>query len=573
MALKLDPEVLVRVKAWMEGPFDEETKAEIQRLMTHDTKELSSAFFKDLSFGTGGMRGIMGIGTNRMNIYTVRMATQGLANYIKMQPLPEHGYSVFIGYDVRENSKLFADEAAGVLAANGIQVFLSREICPTPLVSFACRLMECTAGIVITASHNPPQYNGYKVYWSDGGQVVSPHDKGIMREVHRVKNILFGPDDSPLIHGSGREIDEAYFKELKKLQLRPDLAAESLKIVYTNLHGTGIRIIPEALMQWGFSMPQLVEAQTAPDPQFTNAPSPNPEEPRALELGTAELLKSSADLLLATDPDADRVGVVARSGAKGVRFTGNQIACLCLDHICSSLTERGAFPENAGFVKTIVTTELFRAIAESYGGTSVDVLTGFKYIGETIRLWENSFGGLQFLFGAEESYGYLFGTFVRDKDAISACCLISEAALLAKSKQLTLVDQLHAIYRKHGIHRESLTSLAFGDTADGIKQIDKMMGHLRTHPPRQIGKIPVISIEDYSNGTMPLPQSDVIRFWLQDGSKLVIRPSGTESKVKIYAEVVEKTIGEHIEESLLACDHRLKTLVTAFQHECLSKKF
>jgi phosphoglucomutase/phosphomannomutase len=571
MTLKLDPEVLLRVRAWMEGPFDEETKAEIRRLMTQDTSALSSAFFKDLSFGTGGMRGLMGIGTNRMNIYTVRIATQGLANYIKMQPQPQNGHSVFIGYDVRENSKLFAEVAAGVLAANEIRVFLSREICPTPLVSFACRHMECTAAIVITASHNPPEYNGYKVYWSDGGQVVPPHDTGIMQEVHQVKEILFGSAEAPLVHGSGREIDEAYLNELKKLRLCPDLDTASLNIVYTNLHGTGIRIIPEALRQWGFALPQLVEAQTAPDPHFTNAPSPNPEEEKALEMGTRQLLKTSADLLLATDPDADRLGVVARHGSKAVRFTGNQIACLCLNHICSCLTEKGTFPENAGFVKTIVTTELFKAIAQSFGGTPIDVLTGFKYIGEIIRLWENSFGGLQFLFGAEESYGYLFGTFVRDKDAISACCLISEAAALAKSKGLTLVDELYAIYRKYGIHRESLTSLAFGDTADGAKQIDKMMDRLRTQPPSQIGGIKIATLEDYSNDTMPLPKSDVMRFWLEDGTKLVIRPSGTESKIKIYAEVIEKTPAENIEESLAICDGRLKTLVNAFQAECLSK--
>lgn len=567
MAAKLDPEVLVKVKAWMEGPFDEETKAEIRRLMTQDPQELSSAFFKDLSFGTGGMRGLMGIGTNRMNVYTVRTATQGLADYLNIQPQPENGYFVFIGYDVRENSKVFAEEAASVLAGNGIRVFISREICPTPLVSFACRFLECSAAIVITASHNPPQYNGYKVYWSDGGQVVPPHDKGIMEKVHQVKQILSVSIDSPLVHWSGREIDEAYFKELKKLQLFPK-GPHSLKIVYTNLHGTGIRIVPKALEEWGFEAPELVEAQAAPDGKFTNAPSPNPEEEKALELGTRQLLHSSADILLATDPDADRIGVVARDGNKAYRLTGNQFACLCLAHICASLTERGEFPENAGFIKTIVTTELFKKIAEEFGGTCIDVLTGFKYIAEMIRLWENSFGGLQYIFGAEESYGCLFGTFVRDKDSISACCLISEVASMAKKRGQTLVDRLYAIYKKYGIHRESLTNLAFKDTPESLKKIDSLMQKLRKRPPSQIGDVLVSSLEDFSNGSMPLPKSDVLRFWLSDGSKLVIRPSGTEPKIKIYAEVKAKA-GHQMESDIQQCDKRLNRLVKAFQDECL----
>jgi len=570
MTLQLDPEVMIRVKAWMEGPFDEETKAEIRRLMTQDPQELSSAFFKDLSFGTGGMRGLMGIGTNRMNVYTVRIATQGLANYLKLQSVGENGHFVFIGYDVRDNSRLFAEESARILAGNGIRVFISREICPTPLASFACRFLGCSAAIVITASHNPPQYNGYKVYWNDGAQVVAPHDKGIIEEVHRVKRILLGSIDSPFVHWSSREIDEAYLKELKKLQLLPNLKGSNLKIVYTNLHGTGIRIIPQALAEWGFGPPDLVEAQAAPDGKFTHAQSPNPEEEKALELGTRQLLHSSADLLLATDPDADRMGIVVRHGKKAYRMSGNQIACICLEHICTCLTEKGEFPENAGFIKTIVTTELFKAIATNFGGTCIDVLTGFKYIGEMLRLWENSFGGLQYIFGAEESYGYLFGTFVRDKDAISSCCLISEAAALAKTRNETLLDQLYSIYKKYGVHRESLTNLAFKDTPDSLKQIESLMCKLRAHPPTSIGGIQVISIEDFSNGSLQLPKSNVLRFWLSDRSKLVIRPSGTEPKIKIYAEVMKITgLQVAIESEIQACDEQLSHLVKAFQAECV----
>jgi len=569
MALQLDPEVKKRVQAWMEGPFDEETKAEIQRLLATDPKTLSNAFFKDLSFGTGGMRGLMGIGTNRMNVYTVRVASQGLANYIKKQPEPKEGHRVAIGYDVRDNSRSFAEEASRVLAGNGIRVFISREICPTPLVSFACRHLECTAGVVITASHNPPQYNGYKVYWSDGAQIVFPHDKGIMEEVNRAEKIFLGSIDSPLIHWTGREIDAAYLKELKKLQLRPDLAKRPLKIVYTNLHGTGIRILPEALRQWGYGPPLLVEAQSAPDGKFTNAPSPNPEEKATLELGSRQLIASGADLLIATDPDADRLGVVVRDGKQAVRLSGNQVGCLCLEHVCSSLKQRGELPDNSGFIKTIVTTELFKAIAQSYGGTCVDVLTGFKYIAEMIRLWENSFGGLQFLFGAEESCGYLFGTFVRDKDGISTSCLLAEAAAFAKSKNQSLVDRLYSIYLKYGVHRESLTNLAFSDSAAGMKQIENLMHRLRASPPSQIGRIKVSSMEDYSDGSMPLPKSDVLRFWLADRSKLVVRPSGTEPKIKIYAEAVEGPGGQ-IESKIHSCDERLRFLVEAFRKECIT---
>ncbi len=564
MTLQLDPDVQKRVQAWLDGPFDEETKAEIRKLIQDNPKELSNAFFKDLSFGTGGMRGLMGIGTNRINVYTIRIATQGLANYIEKQPPADRGFSVFIGYDVREHSKEFAEEAAKVLAGNGIRVFISREICPTPLVSFACRYFGCTAAIMITASHNPPQYNGYKVYWSDGGQIVSPHDIGIMQEVHKVKTVRLGSLDPPLVHWSGREIDDAYLKELKKIQLLPELDGSQLKIVYSNLHGTGIRIVPESLKSLGFTNISLVGPQAAPDGRFPNAPKPNPEEEKTMELGTRQLLHQHADIFLATDPDADRIGVVVKTGNQAVRLTGNQTACICLDHICRSLKEKGKFPPNAGFIKTIVTTELFKTISESYGGTCIDVLTGFKYIAEMIHLWETSFGGLQYVFGAEESYGCLIETFVRDKDAISASCLIAEVAMDAKLQRETLVDRLYAIYRKFGIHRESLTDLSFTDSPSSLDEIKKMMQLLRKNPPTTIGDLKVTKLEDYSNGTMPLPKSDVLRFWLSDQSKLVIRPSGTEPKVKIYTEVVASAT-DNIEKDLEKADSRLKKVVDDFQ--------
>jgi phosphoglucomutase/phosphomannomutase len=555
----LDLAVAERVSEWLEGPYDEATKREIRRLMVEDPKGLSEAFFKDLTFGTGGLRGVMGVGTNRVNIYTIRRATQGLANYIKKQ----ENLSAFIGYDVRHNSRAFAEETASVLAGNGIQVFLTKEICPTPLVSFGCRYFGCQAAVMITASHNPPKYNGYKVYGQDGAQVVPPHDFGIMEEVAQVSEVQIAPLEPPLVHWVGEELDRAYLAEMKKLQMHPKLSCSSLKIIYSPLHGTGIRIIPKALKDWGYSSVSLVNKQSAPDGDFTNAPSPNPEEEKALRLGAKQLETEGGDIFIATDPDADRVGVVLR-GEK--MLTGNQVGCLMLHHICEALTEKGEFPPNGAFVKTIVTSELFTKIGKDYGGACVDVLTGFKYIGEKIAEWEQSFGGYQFLFGAEESYGYLCGTFVRDKDAISASCLIAEAAALAKKKKLTLYDRLCELYKKYGIHRESLTNLGFSDGRRGVEEMDALMRRLREKPPRQIGGIDVVAVEDYLSGKMSLPRSDVLRFWLKDESKLVIRPSGTEPKIKIYAEVVGHAKKE-IDHDIAIVDERLQSLVAAFRQE------
>lgn len=563
----MDPAIEKRVQSWLDGPYDAKTKEEIRHLLTADPKQIADAFFKDLSFGTGGMRGVMGIGTNRLNKYTIGAATQGLANYLKNQPETESGYSVFIGYDVRHHSREFAEEAARVLDGNGIKALLSKEICPTPLVSFACRHFGCSAAIMITASHNPPQYNGYKVYWNDGGQVVPPHDVGIMEEVAKIKSpaqVLMGSHFKEI----GSELDEAYLVELKKLQLYPELSKVPLKIIYTNLHGTGIRIVPRALKEWGYTHLSFVEKQKPLDGNFTNAPSPNPEEEKALHLGAEQLVAEQGDVLIGTDPDADRVGAVALNGKKPVLLTGNQTACICLHHICHALTSKEEFPPNAAFIKTIVTTELFKDIAESFGGKCIDVLTGFKYIGEQIGIWENAFDAYQFIFGAEESYGSLFGTFVRDKDAVSASCVIAEAAALAKKQNLTLIDRLYQIYRKYGVHRESLTNLAYSDSKAGMEQMQSLMIKIRKNPPAKIGGQAVISVEDYLTGSFDLPKSDVLRFWLDDGTKLVIRPSGTEPKVKIYTEVIQKE-AEDVEKAIASCDARLKTLVASFQQEYL----
>ena len=551
-----------RIEAWLEGPFDADTKKEIRRLLSDNPKELQDAFSQDLAFGTGGMRSLMGVGTNRINIYTIRQATQALANYLKKESIKNP--SIFIGYDVRKHSREFAMEAAKVLAGNQVEVFLAHDFCPTPLVSFACRHLQCSCAIMITASHNPPQYNGYKVYWSDGGQLVAPHDKKMMEEVEKVEQILLAPEDSKKIHLLGEEIDAAYFEALKRLQLHPELSPNPLKIIYTNLHGTGIRMVPKALQAWGYSNLSLVGPQSFPDGQFPNAPSPNPEEAKALAMGIELLLAEKGDLLIATDPDADRMGIAVRHKGQAIRFTGHQISCMCLYHIGSSLQEQGRLPPGGAAIKTIVTTELFKKIADSFSIGCIDVLTGFKYIAEKIELWDKNRDGHQFLFGAEESYGYLFGTFVRDKDAVSASCLVAEIAAKLKKEDKTLQDLLYWLYTRHGIHRETLSNVIFPATQEGMKKMESLMESLRHHPPSQIGGKKVVSIEDYLPGLPGFPPSDVLRFWLEDHMKLVIRPSGTEPKLKIYAEMVEKRT-DQMEERIRQSDQTLKELIESLK--------
>ena len=386
---------------------------------------------------------------------------------------------------------------------------------------------------MITASHNPSQYNGYKVYWSDGCQVTAPHDEGIIEEVQKIQDF----DQIQMasqFEEVGAELDDLYLQEVKRLQLRPEVASTPLKIIYSNLHGTGIRLLPKALQSWGYTDLLFVEEQKSLDGNFPNAKSPNPEEDKALELGKAQLKQKKADLFLATDPDADRLGVVVQN----TKLTGNQTACICLYYILKTLQEKQELPENGAVIKTIVTTELFRKIAQAFAVTCIDVLTGFKYIGEQIRIWESSFDGYQYLFGAEESYGYLFGTYVRDKDAISSACLVVELSAYLKQQNKTLLDLLYDLYRQFGVHREALKNIAFDNTQAGMDQMNSLMARLRKNPPTQIGSVSVQKMEDYLEGKDNLPPSNVLRFWLQDQSKIVIRPSGTEPKIKIYAEVV-----------------------------------
>jgi phosphoglucomutase/phosphomannomutase len=542
-----------RVAKWLSGPFDEETKREIRRMQGSDPQALHDAFFRDLSFGTGGMRGLMGVGTNRMNRYTVQMATQGLARYLLAS---FSSACVFIGYDVRRHSRLFAEEAARTLAGNQISVLLSPSFCPTPLASFACRYYGCQAAIMITASHNPPQYNGYKVYWEGGAQVVPPHDAGIIAAVRAVSSpadVRLAPLDHPLIRQTGPELDAAYLETIDSCILYPRLKGrDKLEILYSNLHGTGIRLMEPALSRAGFSSFRYVESQKTPDGDFPNAPSPNPEEPHTLLPALREL--RSADLLIATDPDADRIGVVCRDQGAPFFLTGNQIASLLLYHILSA---KQPLPPQGACIKTIVTTELFAAIARHFGVACFDVLTGFKYIAEKIAEWEKS-GAHTYLFGAEESYGALYGTAVRDKDAISTGCLIAEAAALARAEHGgTLADQLRRLYAQFGVFREKLATLSFPESAEGMRKMGACMERLRAHSP----PLPIARSEDYLASPTPhaLPPSNVLRYFLDDGSKIVIRPSGTEPKIKCYFEVRQEP-GGNLERAIGEADRRLDAL-------------
>lgn len=549
------------IDAWLKGDYDTDTKKTIQTLMQENPKELLDAFYTNLSFGTGGLRGLMGVGTNRMNTYTVSAATQGLANYLLQNNPNKEEHSVIIGYDSRHQSREFAEDAAKVLAGNGIAVYLFKDLRPTPLVSYALRQKKCTAGIVITASHNPPEYNGYKVYWSDGAQILPPHDRGIILEVEKIADISQikkAPITSPLIHWVDESIDNNYIMATLPLQLYPadnQSKGQDLNIVFSSLHGTGITMVPPLLKAWGFTNVHLVEEQSVPDGKFPTVPYPNPEEPEALELGIQKLKRLNADLLIATDPDTDRVGVAVNHHGSIEILNGNQIACLCAAHICEALTQQNRMPPKAAFIKTIATTELFKAIVESYNKPCFDVLTGFKYVAELINQWEKDpVNGFEFLFGGEESYGYLLGTLPRDKDAIISSALICEVALHAKLHHKTLIDVLHDLYRKYGVYTEKLLSVKFPETKEGKEQMARGVAHLQSHPPRSFAGVSVVALEDYkrsirldiaSNQTskLQLPQTNCLVFWLSDGSKLMVRPSGTEPKIKIYCGIVTKQVG------------------------------
>jgi phosphoglucomutase len=536
----------LKANTWLGNEFDEVTRNEVQRLINDDRKELEECFYQDLEFGTGGLRGIMGVGTNRMNIYTVAMATQGLCNYLKKSYSSSEKIKVAIAYDSRINSPLFASKAAEVFASNDILVYLFSSLRPTPELSFAIRELGCKSGIVVTASHNPKEYNGYKAYWNDGAQIVAPHDKNIIDEVRKITSFsqVKSQFDKSNIIGIDREIDSAYRHKVKSLVLSPESIKNQSKlgIVYTSLHGTGITHVPDLLREIGFENVTLIESQSIPDGNFPTVESPNPEEAKALALAIAKAEETNADIVLGTDPDADRVGIAVRNlKGKMVLLNGNQAATVLIYYLLTQWKDKGKLKGKEFVCKTIVTTELISEIAKSFDVKLYNTLTGFKYIAEVIRNLE---GKEKFIGGGEESYGYLIDDFVRDKDAIISSVILCEVAAWAKDKGSSFYKELLSIYSQFGFYKESLLSLT-KKGKNGVAEIAEMMNSLRNNPPKNLVGLKVVKMADYENKitldfttnkttSIDLPKSNVLQFFLEDGSNFTARPSGTEPKIKFY---------------------------------------
>ena len=523
-------------RQWLEGDFDPETKCKIIELRNNDPAGFEDAFYRNLEFGTGGLRGIMGVGTNRMNKYTVGMATQGLANYVKSHVSGD--LSVCISFDSRNNSKLFAKITADVLISNGIKVYLFDNIRPTPELSYAIRLKGAVAGVMVTASHNPKEYNGYKVFWSDGGQITSPVDTEIVAEVAKITDpsqVKFTPtDDCAEIEMMGSEVDERYLSDILSLTLSPEACARhrDLKFVYTPLHGCGVRLVPECLHRLGFEHVYHVPEQDISDGDFPTVVSPNPEEPAAMKMALEVAEREGADVVLATDPDADRMGIAVRDNeGRMVQLNGNQTASIMTYYILSRWKELGKLDGTKYIVKTIVTTELLREIASSFGVKCYDVLTGFKYIAEVVKRNE---GKGEFICGGEESFGFNVGQFVRDKDAQIACSIVAECAAWAADQGLTLYQLLQKIYSEYGYRKESLTSLVRkGKT--GAEEIQGIMADMRNNPPKELVGSPVVKVIDYLEPEKTgQPKSNVLQFFDEAGDVVSVRPSGTEPKIKFY---------------------------------------
>lgn len=564
-------DVMLKVNNWLASPINENDKNKIKNLLSSDQKELIDSFYTDLEFGTGGLRGIMGIGPNRMNEYTVGMATQGLANYLQ-KCFPSSGISVCIAYDCRNHSRFFAQTAAKVLAANNFKVFLFDQLRPTPELSFAVRELKANAGIVITASHNPKEYNGYKVYWNDGGQLVPPHDKNVISEVRQISSFaMVKTDDRPEnIKIVGKEIDEKYLSALQKISLlnNDTSISKDIKIVYTPLHGTGVTLMPKALEAFGFKNIIHVPEQDINDGNFPTVHSPNPEEQSALNMAIEKAVESDADIVLATDPDADRVGMAVKTG-KGIYelLNGNQTAALLTWLNLEMRAKQNSLPSNAYIVKTIVTSDLLRIIADEYKVKTFNVLTGFKYIAEVIRQNE---GQATFICGGEESYGFLSSDVVRDKDALMTACQLAELTAIAKSKGKNLFDLMNDIYRDFAYYFESQVSIT-KKGKDGLAEIKQMMEKFRKNPPTEIAGVSVKCIYDYKlseaiakdgkKSRIELPTSDVLQFLLTDQSLITVRPSGTEPKIKFYFSV---TCAKTEEESQIVIDS-LKEKIKKFE--------
>jgi phosphoglucomutase len=545
--MDLEQQVLERANLWTQSPYDDKTTEEVNRLIDQGGDDLIDAFYKDLDFGTGGLRGVMGAGTNRVNKYTFGAATQGLANYINQQ-FPNQSKSVAIAYDSRNNSKAFARQVAEVLSANQIKVYLFEELRPTPCLSFAIRHLNCSSGIVITASHNPPEYNGYKVYWNDGGQLVPPHDKGVIEEVRKVSpdQVRFDFDES-LIEMIGAQVDEAYLNKVQSLSLT-DAGKKDLSVVFTSIHGTSITMVPPALKNAGFEKVTIIEEQAEPDGNFPTVKSPNPEEAEALNMAVEKAKAIDADLVIGTDPDADRVGLAVKNTQGEIELiNGNQAASVLIYYLLENWRSQGKLNGKQFIAKTIVTSDLLAVIGKAYQVECPNVLTGFKWIADIIKREE---GNLEFIGGGEESYGYMIGDFVRDKDAVASAVLLAEAAAWAKAKGSSFYETLLDIYVQFGYYQEALVSITKKGKR-GAEEIGEMMESFRTKTPTVLGGETVVEILDYQSSQqknlqtgesnrIDLPKSNVLQFVTDNGSRITARPSGTEPKIKFYFSVNQK---------------------------------
>ena len=543
-------DVKKKAQLWLDGNYDADTKAAVKALMDNaDTTELIESFYKDLEFGTGGLRGIMGVGSNRMNIYTVGSATQGLSNYLKKE-FAGQPIKVVVGHDCRNNSRLFAETAANIFSANGIKVYLFEDLRPTPEISFAIRHLGCQSGIVVTASHNPKEYNGYKAYWADGAQVIAPHDTNIISEVNKIKSVddVKFTGNPELIEIIGENVDSVFLEKISKLTLSPDSIRRNkdMKIVYTPIHGTGATLIPRALKMYGFENIVDVPEQNVLTGDFPTVVSPNPEEPAALAMAVEKAKAVDADMVMASDPDADRLGIAIKNNkGEWMLVNGNQTAMLFIYYLLTRWSELGKLKGKEYIVKTIVTTEMIASIARKFNVPYFDCYTGFKWIAAVMR--ENE-GKMQYIGGGEESYGFLAEDFVRDKDAVSACVLIAEVAAWAKDNGKTLYDLIQEIYVKFGFSKEKGISVVKKGKS-GAEEIKEMMTRFRSNPPKDLAGSPVTIIKDYGTlrqidllagqtTELEMPETaNVLQYFTQDGTKVSVRPSGTEPKIKFYIEV------------------------------------
>ncbi|WP_443772843.1 phospho-sugar mutase [Alistipes putredinis] len=543
----LEQQVLAKAQKWLDGNYDAETKKQVKYLMDNDMKELVESFYKDLEFGTGGLRGVMGVGTNRMNIYTVGAATQGLSNYLKRNFAGEE-IRVVVGHDSRNNSRMFAERVADIFASNGFTVFLFDALRPTPELSFAIRELKCQSGVVITASHNPKEYNGYKAYWSDGSQVTAPHDKNIIDEVEKiteVDQVLTGRNPQN-IRALGKDFDELYLNKIYELSLSPESVKRfhDMKIVYSPMHGAGVRLVPESLKRFGFTNVQLVPEQAVIDGNFPTVESPNPEERKTMSMAIDLAKKVKAELVLATDPDSDRIGVaMPDENGEYVLLNGNQTLVLLMTYQLTRWAELGRLNGHQYVIKTIVTTEMVDAVADYFKVKCYECLTGFKYIAKIIRGHEGT--DMQYIGGGEESFGYLAGDYVRDKDGVSACSLAAEAAAWVRDTMgISLYEWLKQLYVKYGFYQEGLVSVV-RTGKEGAELIQRMMVDYRANPPKEILGSPVVKINDIQTlesfdvrtgkkTHLEQDKSNVLQWYTEDGTRVCVRPSGTEPKIKFY---------------------------------------